>query len=387
VTAELPPAAQVVIVGGGVIGVSCAFHLAAAGVDGVLLVEQQTLGSGSTSKAAGGIRASFSTHGNIEMGLLGLAAYAEFSERFNQEIDFRRDGYLYLLSDGCDLSAFEATVALHHEHGVRTELIALAEAQRRAPLIVTDGLIAALWSPDDARVTPESVVLGYAGAARRLGAVLRTGVRVTGIDTRAGEVVGVRTDAGTVRTGTVVCTAGAWSANVGEMVGVHLPVVPVRRQVLFTRPATVPPNLPCITAELPSTFYFHPEGPGLAVGFSDRNETAGFKFDYEPDDFLPALFALAARRAPALLNADVAGGWSGHYEITPDDNQVIGESDAPSRFLYATGFSGHGVMMAPAAGEIIRDLYLGRPPPVDIHACDVRRFEEPGRTEGEQVII
>jgi sarcosine oxidase subunit beta len=387
VTAELPPAAEVVIIGGGVIGVSCAFHLEAAGVEGVLLLEQETLGSGTTAKAAGGIRASFSTRCNIEMGLRGLAAYAEFSSRFDQEIDFRRDGYLYLLSEECDLSAIEATVSRQHEYGMRTELIGPAEAQRRAPPIVADGLVGALWSPDDARATPESVVQGYAAAARRLGAVLRTGVRVTGIDTQSAEIVAVHTDAGTVRTGTVVCTAGAWSAAVGEMVGVHLPVVPLRRQVLFARPATLPANLPAITAELPSTFYFHSEGPGLAMGFSDRTETAGFKFDYEPDGFLPALYALAARRTPALLDADVAGGWSGHYEVTPDDNQIIGEADAPSRFLYATGFSGHGFMMAPAVGEIIRDLYLGRPPIVDIRACDVRRFEDTDRSKDEQVII
>ena len=127
--------------------------------------------------------------------------------------------------------------------------------------------------------------------------------------------------------------------------------------------------------------------PGLAMGFSDRSETAGFKFDYEPDEFLPALFALAARKTPTLLDVDVAGGWSRHYEVTPDDNQIIGESDAPSRFLYATGFSGHGFMMAPAAGQIIRDLYLGRPPTIDIRAFDVRRCENAGRSEDEQVII
>ena len=386
-TANLASAAEVVIVGGGVIGVSCAFHLAEAGVEGVLLLEQGTFGCGSTSAAAGGVRASFSTRCNIEMGLHGLAAYAEFSKRFDQEIDFRRDGYLYLLSDECNLSSFEAAVTLHRQHGLRTELIGPGEAQQRAPLIVTDGLVAALWSPDDARVTPESVVGGYATAARRLGAVLRAGVRVIDIETEGGEIVAVHTDAGTVRTGTVVCAAGAWSAEVGEMVGVSLPVVPMRRQVLFARPATLPASLPCITAELPSTFYFHPEGPGLAVGFSDRTETAGFKFEYEPDDFLPALFALAERRAPALLDADVVGGWSGHYEVTPDDNQIIGESAKPSRFLYATGFSGHGVMMAPATGAIIRDLYLGRAPQFDLGACDVRRFEDVGSRHDEQVII
>ena len=383
---ELPAKAEVVIVGGGVIGVSCAFHLAAAGVEGVVLVEQATLGSGSTAKAAGGIRASFSTPCNIEMGLHGLTAYAAFSERFDHDIDFRRDGYLYLLSEECDLAPFEAAVSLQRGYDVSVDMIGPAEAQRRAPLIVTEGLVGAVWSPDDARATPDSVVQGYAGAARRLGAVLRSGVRVTAIDTEAGEIVAVRTDTGTVRTNTVVCTAGAWSAAVGEMVGVHLPVVPVRRQVLFARPTTVPANLPSITAELPSTFYFHPEGPGLAIGFSDRSETAGFKDDYEPDSFIPALFALAARRTPALLDAAVAGGWSGHYEVTPDDHQLIGEADAPSRFLYAAGFSGHGFMMAPATGEIIRDLYLGRPPPFDISACDLRRFDNTGRRD-EQVII
>lgn len=126
---------------------------------------------------------------------------------------------MYLLSDRCDISAFEATVSLHHEYGVRTELIGLAEAQRRAPLIVTDGLVAALWSPDDTRVTLDSVVLGYAGAARRLGAVLRTGVRVTRMETQAGEIVGVRTDAGRIRTGTVVCTAGRGRRSSGRWLG------------------------------------------------------------------------------------------------------------------------------------------------------------------------
>jgi glycine/D-amino acid oxidase-like deaminating enzyme len=383
----MPAAAEVVIIGGGVIGVSCAYHLVAAGVDGVVLVERGTLGSGSTSKAAGGIRASFSNRCNIEMGLHSLAAYARFSARFGQDIDFRRHGYLYLLSNELDVSKFEAVVSLHNEFGVRSELIDPTQAQRLSPLIATDGLAAAVWSPDDARATPESVLLGYAAAARQLGAVLRTGVRVVEIETSDRRIVAVHTDAGTIHTGGIVCAAGAWSAQVGDMVGVVLPVVPIRRQVVFVRPAEPLPKLPCITAELPSTFYYHPEGPGLAMGFSDRTETPGFDVDYEPERLLPALFALVERRAPILVDVGIAGGWAGLYEVTPDDNEIIGESEEVSRFLYATGFSGHGFMMAPAVGEIIRDLYLGRAPLVDISDCDVRRFTRPGAAGREQVII
>ncbi|WP_020670617.1 NAD(P)/FAD-dependent oxidoreductase [Amycolatopsis nigrescens] len=365
--------AELVIVGGGIIGVSCAYHLAEAGVE-VLLLERGTLGGGSTAKAAGGVRSSFTSRVNIEMGLYGLAAYAEFAERFGQEVDFRRDGYLYLITDPADLPAFERGVELQNSYGVRSRLVDPAEAKRCSPLIETDGLVAAVWSPDDGKATPDSAVQGYARAARRGGARLRTGVAVHGIDVEGGRITAVRTSAGPVRTGAVLCAAGAWSGEVGALAGVDLPVLPYRRQVVFTGPvAGLPASVP-LTVEMPSAFYFHREGDGLAMSCPDPSATPGFETRYEPGGWLPLLAELAARRVPSVLDAGVRTGWAGLYEMTPDRNEIVGEAGSVSRFLYATGFSGHGFQMGPAVGAIMRDLYLGRQPEIEVSGLDVRRF-------------
>ena len=373
----IPPSAEVVIIGGGVIGTSCAFHLAEAGVGDVVLIERDSLGSGSTCKAVGGVRSSFTNRANIEIGLRSLEAYSQFGERPGQDIDLQRVGYLYLISQAEDVAAFESGVALQNALGVKSRMIEPSEAKRLSPLIDAGGLLAAAWSPQDGTASPESVVLGYATGARRHGAVLRTGVTVTGIDVDAGEVTAVRTAAGTIRTSTVVCAAGAWSAQIGAMAGVDLPVTPYRRQVVFTEPMPDLPEHPPMTIDFPSTFYFHGEGRGLVLGFSDPDEQPGFNLAYETEDWLPRLFALVERRAPSILDAGLTTGWAGLYEITPDHNQIIGEDGEVSRFLYATGFSGHGFLMGPAVGEIIRDLYLGRSPFLDISGFDVRRFSDP----------
>ncbi|MCR6481731.1 FAD-binding oxidoreductase [Amycolatopsis sp. OK19-0408] len=383
---SLPPMAECVVIGGGVIGVSCAFRLAEAGVD-VLLLERGGLGEGSTAKAAGGIRSSFTSRVNVELGLRGLAAYSAFSRDFGVEIDFRRDGYLYLLTDPADVTAIGHSAELQREYGVRSHLLDPAEAAGVLPLLRTDGIVAALWSPDDAKATPDAVVQGYAKAARACGAKLRTGVEVTGIERDGDTLAGVNTTAGFVRTGAVVCAAGAWSGKVGELAGLDLPVRPFRRQVVFTGPVAGLPERVPLTIELPSAFYCHREGPGLAMSFSEDDGFPGFDTRYEAGDWLPRLAELAGRRIPAVLDAGIRATWAGLYETTPDRNQIIGESVLVSRFFYATGFSGHGFQMGPAAGELVRDLYLGRPTAVDIAALDVRRFETVDTAPVERHIV
>ncbi|WP_033261285.1 NAD(P)/FAD-dependent oxidoreductase [Amycolatopsis vancoresmycina] len=383
---SLPPMAECVVIGGGVIGVSCAFRLAEAGVD-VLLLERGGLGGGSTAKAAGGIRSSFTTRVNVELGLRGLAAYSAFSRDFGVEIDFRRDGYLYVLTDPADVPAIGHCAELQREYGVRSHLLDPGEAQALLPLIGRDGIVAALWSPDDAKATPDAVVQGYARAARACGATLRTGVEVTGIERDGDTLTGVVTTAGYVRTGAVVCAAGAWSGRIGELAGLDLPVRPYRRQVVFTGPVPGLPEAVPLTIELPSAFYFHREGPGLAMSFSEDDGFSGFDTGYEPGEWLPRLAELAGRRIPAVLDAGVRTAWAGLYEMTPDRNQILGQSVLLSRFFYATGFSGHGFQMAPAAGELIRDLYLGREPAVDITELDVRRFDSADTAPVEHHIV
>lgn len=372
--------AEIVVIGGGVIGVSCAFRLAEAGVD-VLLLDRGGLGEASTAKAAVGIRSSFTHRVNVELGLRGLAEYSAFPA----EIDFRRDGYLYLITDPADVPAFERCLELQREHGVRSRLIDAAEARRVMPLLDTEGVVAALWSEDDAKATPDAVVQGYARAARACGARLRTGVEVTGIERDGSVLTGVVTSAGFIRTGAVVCAAGAWSGRVGELAGLDLPVRPFRRQVVFTGPMDLPERVP-LTIEMPSAFYFHREGPGLAMSFCEDDGFPGFSTRYEPDGWLDRLAELAGHRVPAVLDAGIRTAWAGLYEMTPDHNQIIGESAELSRFFYATGFSGHGFQMAPATGELIRDLYFGREPAIDISDLDVRRFAKASATREHNIV-
>ena len=365
-----------VVVGGGVMGVSVAFHLAEAGVHDVLLLERDTLGSGSTSKAAGGVRAMFSDPLNVQLGARSLEAFARFGDRPGQEIDLQRVGYLFLLTAAQDVSSFEAAVQMQNGLGVPSRIVDPSEVARLCPLVETADLLAAAWSPQDGHCTPESVVLGYATGARRLGARLVTGTEVTAIGTQAGSVAEVRTTRGTVHTSTVVCAAGAWSAQVGTMAGVELPVTPYRRQILFTEPfpelPRYPPGLP-MTIDFATTFYFHGEGQGLLLGMSDPDEAPSFRVDQD-DAWLPRLTEAMQLRAPRLLGLRVRGGWAGLYEVTPDHNALIGRSDALPGFVYATGFSGHGFLQAPAVGEVVRDLVLGEKPFVDVTPLAVERF-------------
>jgi len=375
-----------VIIGGGVMGASIAFHLAEAGVRDVLVLERAALGSGSTSKAAGGVRVQFSDELNIALGARSLEAFTRFGTRPGQEIDLRQVGYLFLLSAPEHVAAFERDVALQNELGVTSRMIDVREAKQLSPLIDPDGLLAAAFSPEDGHCTPESVVLGYAVAARRLGATLLTGVSVTGLEAKGDQVATVVTDAGAIRAGTVICAAGAWSGEVGEMAGIRLPVTPLRRQVIFTEP--IPDLAPVVpfTIDFASTFYFHREGPGLLLGMSDPIQEPGFHLDYSPD-WLPRLGAAIGRRAPRLLDVGLTSGWAGLYEDTPDHNALIGRGHSPSNFLYATGFSGHGFLQAPAVGEIIRDLYLDRAPFIDVSPLSAQRFTGDGTLRPESHIV
>jgi sarcosine oxidase subunit beta len=342
-------------------------------VPDVVLLDAGALGSGSTCKAAGGVRAQFSDPVNITLGARSLETFQNFPALFGQEIDLHQVGYLFLLSSPEAVRAFEANVALQNDLDVPSRMISPAEAARLSPLIDPEGLLAAAWSPTDGHCTPESVVLGYASAARRAGVTVLPHCAATGIDVRDGRVEAVQTAAGRVETETVLCAAGAWSAQIGAWAGVDLPVVPLRRQILLTEPLPgLDPATP-FTIDFDTTFYFHGEGRGLLLGMSDPDETPGFKLT-RSDDWLPRLGEAIERRAPALAEVGVSSGWAGLYEMTPDHNALIGRSSTVQGFLYATGFSGHGFLMGPAVGELMRDLYLGRPTFVEVGGLSADRF-------------
>jgi len=200
----------------------------------------------------------------------------------------------------------------------------------------------------------------------------------------------VTTDQGTVSTGAVIIATGAWSREIGAMAGVDLPVDPLRRQILITEPlpdsvADLFPVTAPMTIDAATTLYFHREGPGLLMGMSYREEQPGFRWDYS-EEWLPALVDAMEHRAPALLDIGIAHRWVGMYEVTPDHNALLGEASDVSRVLYACGFSGHGFLQGPAVGEVIRDLYLGRDPIIDVSGFDAERFRT-GTMRGEVNIV
>ncbi|HEX3087013.1 MAG TPA: FAD-binding oxidoreductase [Ilumatobacteraceae bacterium] len=381
---SLPDRAEVVIIGGGVMGTSAAFHLAEAGVTDVVLLEADQLSCGSTSKSAGGVRLQFSDEINIALALRSMDAFERFADRPGADIALQQVGYLFLLTDPDDVVAFEKNTALQNSMGVPSRMISAAEAGRLSTLAHVDDVLAASICMRDGHATPDAVVLGYATAAREMGVEIATQCPVTGIDVDGGDITGVRTARGTISTSTVICVAGAWSPSIAAMCGVDLPVKPVARPIWYTEPMPDRPAHVPMTIDFTTGFYFHTEGPGLLFGMADPEQPAGFDSPMRPD-WLEVVGDVVAHRAPALLDVGIAGGWHGYYETTPDHNALIGEASGVSRFIYATGFSGHGFLMGPAVGEVLRDLVMGHAPAVDVSGFDVERFK--GETRPEHNVV
>ncbi|MEY2514077.1 MAG: hypothetical protein QOJ89_1435 [bacterium] len=372
---SLPARARVVVIGGGIIGASIAFHLAEAGVDDVVLLERAEIACGSSGKPIGGVRAQFSDALNIQLAARSLVAYERFWQRPGADIEFDKVGYLFLLRTPDDVARFERSIAIQNEHGVPARLLTAAEARELCPLVDPEAVVAAAFSPSDGHARPSVAAGAYVDAARRRGARVVTGCAVVGIEVRGAEIAAVHTARGSVRASIVVCAAGAWSSEIGAMAGVELDVRPIRRQIAFGEP--LEPALPRLpfTIDYDSSFYFHNAGESVLLGMSDPDQAPGFDAGYT-DDWLPALRRCAARCAPSLAAMPVSHGWAGLYETTPDANALIGESRSVGRFLYATGFSGHGFCHAPATGEVIRDLVRGARPFVDVTPLRAERFAD-----------
>ncbi|WP_247045903.1 NAD(P)/FAD-dependent oxidoreductase [Arthrobacter rhizosphaerae] len=369
----LPAAGNVVILGGGIMGTSIAFHLAEAGVNNIVLVERHALGSGSSAKPLGGVRATFSDPGNIKLGQRSLEAYERFGEKFKTDIGLRQVGYLFLCRNEAELLQVANSTHIQNRLGGSSRMVSPYQAHQINPFIDPLALIAASYSPRDGFAQPSKVVRAYAEAAQQLGVTICQDTEVLDIDASGGEIRALYTNRGSIRTSTVICAAGAWSTRLGAMAGVHLPIEPVRRQIGMTPQGAKPfPSVP-FTLDLSTTLYFHNYLNGMLLGISNQDQEPGFcrEFDYQ---WLPAFNAAAEVVAPSLANRELEVGWAGLYENTPDHNAMIGSSDTVHGFMYATGFSGHGFLQGPAVGELIRDMYLGRQSFMDPTHFSAARF-------------
>jgi len=365
--------ADVVIVGGGISGCALAYQLAKRKVD-VVLLERETLGSQSTGKCAGGVRQQFSTEDNVRVMRLSVKLLESFEQETGHPADFRQIGYLFVFTQPQQVEDFRHNMEMWHRVGLtEARWVDAAEAAKMVPVLNVDDVLGCTFCPTDGIASPNDVTVGYATAARRLGARLKEGVEVTGIDIASGRVQGVRTSGGDIATRLVINCAGPWAASIGRMAGLEIPVLPYRRHIAVTGSFPAVPRSTPMTVDFHTSLYFHPEGDGVLMGMSDRTEPPAYVTDVNWD-FLEKVFEQAARRAPALASAGVKTAWAGLYESTPDHQAILGPIAEVEGFWCATGFSGHGFMQAPAASLLLTQLLLDKKSEIDISSFAFERF-------------
>ncbi len=383
----LPKTADVVIIGGGVMGVSTAYHLAARGCRNVVLLERADfLGTEATGKCAGGIRYQFSTEINVRLSQLSLPMLERFESELGQAIDLRWPGYLFLIDNETDLATMKRNIAMQNRLGIASRLLSKEEVAARVPLLNLDGVIAGAWHAHDGLADPNGVVQGYAAGARRAGAQIYTGVTVTSICVQGGQVRGVDTAAGPIATPVVVNTAGPWAVQVAALAGVDLPIEPMRRQIVVTTPLPgVPADFPFVI-DFRTALYFHREGQGILTGQANPAEPPSF--DQSVDHaWTERHLEWAVERFPLLAQAGLLREWAGLYEVTPDAHPVIDRVAEPAGFYVAAGFSGHGFMHGPITGLLMAELILdGKAHTLNIHQLRFSRFAE-GDLVREQNVV
>lgn len=373
----LPNSVDFLIIGGGVMGASAAYHLAKRQAGSILLLEKAPFfGQGATGKCAGGIRHQFSTEVNIQLSKVSIQMMKRFSEEMEQDIDLHFVGYLFLLSSEEQMADFQRNVALQRAQGIETQILDRDAIARLAPLINLDAepvIIGGTNYYEDGLADPNSVVQGYVKQARRLGADLRVNAPVARIMRAGDRVTGVKmVDGQQISAGKVILAAGPWSGKLAATADFDLPVIPLRRQIVVTRPMGIPRDMPFLI-DFAQSLYFHYESGGILTGMSNQHETPGEKEDVDQAWTLHHL-EKAIERMPLLEKAQLLTQWAGLYEVTPDHQAIIGKLPLDN-FYTCTGFSGHGFMHGPVCGLLMAEELLdGRAHTVDIDALRYERF-------------
>ncbi len=377
--------ASVVVVGGGIMGLAIAYHLAKNhGVTDVLVLERSYLCSGASGRNGGGVRAQFSSETNVRLMQESLRLCQAFAAEMKINVWFRQGGYLFLTRSEETRRTLEASVAVQNECGHATRMLTPSEARRIVPELDTTGVVAASYNPDDAVVFPWPFVWGYARGAEALGVTIATFTEVLGFETRGRRIDAVVTSKGKVRTSRVVNAAGAWSPEIAAMLGVSLPNKPHRHEICSSEP--LKPWLGPLVADLSNGLYFSQSTRGEIVG-GISNDDVPEGIDMSSSHAFLGLYARALVRTVPILGAvKVLRQWAGCYDLTPDQNPIVGHVDEVDDFFQASGFMGHGFMMAPVMGKLLaQHVAEGTDLPL-FERWNLRRFKE-GRLLREAMII
>lgn len=376
---------DVLIIGGGVIGASAAYHLAALGCRSVIVIDGgDEPGGGSTGKATGGFRCQFATEVNIRLSLLSRQKLLAFEEETGVDPGYRQHGYLFLARKERELEALRSALALQHRCG-------LIEAREEPPDVLrilnpalsADGIIGGTFCPTDGFIRPMSILRGYTEAARRLGVRFDYGVECTGctVDPDAGLISRVETSAGAFGAGIVVNAAGAWAAHVGRLAGAEIPVEPLRRQVAVVRETHLLPETMPMTIFAGDGFHLRVRDERVLLLMpTDEPRRGSFDLGVE-EEWLNLVHAISRERIAPLAHStiDRSLSWSGLYEMSPDKHALLGQMQQVGNLYLANGSSGHGVMHAPAIGELLAELIMRG----EARAMDVRPLRPSRFAEGE----
>jgi len=367
--------AEVVIIGGGVIGVSIAYHLALKKAGRIVLFEKGQLGEGSTSRCVGGIRTQFSTEINIRFSLESLKTFEQFEEEFGVNPEFKRIGYLFLATTGSEMEVFKENVNLQKKFNIPVELLNPDEIRVCWPYLRMDDISGGTFCPWDGYAGPSEVLSGFATGARRAGVKIYEGAEVIGILSEKGKVKSVKVGEEVISTSTVVNAGGPYAASISKIVGIKIPVKPLRRQIFITAPFHLSDRPIPLTIDFHRGWYFRQEVDGLLLsGPLDLEPSFNINIDYEA---MAETSENAMYRVPVLEKARIARGWAGLYEISPDHHAILGRVPEVEGFILANGFSGHGFQHSPAVGKVIAELIVdGKAHTIDISSLSIERFEK-----------
>jgi sarcosine oxidase subunit beta len=367
--------ADVVIIGGGIVGLSIAYHLALKNAGKVVLLEKGQLGEGSTSRCVGGIRTQFSTEINIRFSLESLKTFEAFQEEFGIAPEFRRIGYLFLTTTEQETEVFKENIRLQRKFGIPVEYLNGEEIGSRWSYLRVDDVLGGTFCAWDGYAGPNEVLSGFASGAKRAGVRIHEGTEVVGISTSKGRIRSVQTRDEEISTPVVVNAGGPYAASIGEMVGVKIPVKPLRRQIFITAPFHLTSHPIPLTIDFHRGWYFRQEGDGLLLsGPLDAEPSFNLNTEYEA---MVEASENAMSRVPSLEKARIVRGWAGLYEISPDHHAILGRVPGVEGFIVANGFSGHGFQHSPAVGKVISELIVGgKALTIDISSLYIDRFEK-----------
>lgn len=376
--------AQVVIVGAGVMGASVAYHLAARGVTDVLVVERGSQPvSGSTARSAAGVRHQFSTPTNVKLSQWSIERLKHFRANIGVDSGLQQVGYLFVINHANDWHEYQRHAAMQRSLGVQVELLTPDEAARYLPGLATDDLVGATFCPDDGYCDPIAVATGYLQRAQAMGARLRCDTTVTGVQVVGDRIVGVETADGAIGAEILVNAAGPWAGRIAALAGLELPVQPVRRSLYMTMPFdAVPPRIP-LTLDVASGFWMRKHADRVIMGLARRDEPSSENTNVDWEWF-ETVQAAGIARVPALAAAviDRAASWAGLYEVSPDSNPILGRHPDLDNYVDISGFSGHGIMHAPAAGMLIAEEIIdNRAHTIPIDDLRIGRFADTGPGE------